>query len=282
VRLGTVSLLFFLLAWRCNAQEAVTVARSDGAQTALRVYRPAAGSSASACAPLAVFSPGLGGTEKGYSYLGEGLRDSGWLTIVVGHKESGPRPLMGSIRKLGMHDGMLQMVTDPALYRERLMDVGAALAWAERQCHRPFRALLGHSMGSETVMFEAGAVNKIGVRGEDRFDAYVAISTSGPGSIFPEHAWNKIRKPLYVLTGTEDKGLEGGWQWRTAPFDDLVAGCHWLGVIDGATHMNFAGIGIAGKTKRLTLDSIRAFLKDTREEHCVPPAAEAGLKLQSK
>jgi predicted dienelactone hydrolase len=190
--------------------------------------------------------------------------------------------MMGAVWKSGMHDGMLEMVTDPALYRDRLMDIGAALAWAEQQCHRAFRALLGHSMGSEAVMFEASALNKIGLYGENRFDAYVAISTSGPGSIFPEHAWNKISKPLYVLTGTEDKGLEGGWQWRTAPFDDLPAGCHWLGVIDGATHLNFAGIGMAGKTKRLTLDSVRAFLTGARDGHCAAPATEAGLQLRSK
>jgi len=283
LRFAALSLLFVSFhAARCDAQEAVSVTRTDGAETVLRVYRPAGVSGASTCAPLAVFSPGLGGTENGYPYLGEGLRDSGWLTIVVGHKESGPKPMMGAVWKSGMHNGMLEMVTDPALYRDRLMDIGAALKWANEQCHRPFRALLGHSMGSETVMFEAGAANKLGVRGEDRFDAYVAISTSGPGSIFPEHAWNKIGKPLYVLTGTEDKGLEGGWQWRTAPFDDLPAGCHWLGVIDGATHLNFAGIGMAGKTKRVTLDSVRAFLTGARDGYCVPPAAEAGLQLRSK
>jgi predicted dienelactone hydrolase len=87
LRLAAVGLFFVsFLAIQCGAQEAVTVARTDGAQTALRVYRPAAGSGVPTCAPLAVFSPGLGGTENGYSYLGEGLRDSGWLTIVVGHK----------------------------------------------------------------------------------------------------------------------------------------------------------------------------------------------------
>lgn len=30
----------------------------------------------------------------------------------------------------------------------------------------------------------------------------------------------------------------------TIPYDSLPPGCKWLGVIDGATHMNFAGIGL--------------------------------------
>ena len=266
----------------CHAQESVRVPRSDGNETALSVYRPASAPATEGCSPLAVFSPGLGGTEKGYSYIGEGLSASGWLTIVVGHAESGPQPLRRAIFKSGVHQGMLDMVTDPQLYRDRLMDVGAALGWAEKQCHRPFKALLGHSMGSETAMFEAGAANKLGVRGEDRFDAYVAISTSGPGSIFPEKAWNKIRKPLYDLTGTEDKALEGGWQWRTRPFDDFAGECKWLGVVDGATHLNFAGVGIAGKTKKLTLSSVRAFLSGAQTGNCTMPAEEPGLKLRSK
>ncbi len=271
-----------ILAPACYAQESVRVSRSDGNETALSVYRPASTPSAQGCAPLAVFSPGLGGTEKGYSYIGEGLSVSGWLTIVVGHVESGPQPLRRAIFKSGVHQGMLEMVTDPQLYRDRLMDVGAALDWAEKQCHRPFKALLGHSMGSETVMFEAGAANKLGVRGEDRFDAYVAISTSGPGSIFPEKAWNKIRKPVFVLTGTADKALEGNWEWRTRPFDDLAPGCKWLGVVDRATHLNFAGVGLAGQTKMLTLGSVRAFLSAAQTGTCSLPAEEAGLKLRSK
>ena len=66
---------------------------------------------------------------------------------------------------------------------------------------------------------------------------------------------------MFVLTGTRDKGLEGAWEWRAQSYGDMPAGCKWLGVIDGATHMNFAGVGFAGKTEKLTLSSIDAFLE---------------------
>jgi predicted dienelactone hydrolase len=282
VQITAIALLVLILCLRCTAQETVKTTRADGAETALRVYRPAANSTSAGCAPLGLISPGAGGTENGYAYLAEGLRDRGWLAIVVGHAESGPRPVMGAVLKSGLHQGLLETVTDPTLYRDRLMDVGAALAWADKQCAHPFRALLGHSMGSETVMFEAGAENKLGVRGEDRFGAYVAISTSGPGSIFPEHAWSKIAKPVYVLTGTKDKGLEGGWEWRTRPYDDLPAGCKWLGVIDGATHMNFAGAGVSGKTQKLTLESVGPFLDGARGGRCTAPPSAPGITLKLK
>jgi predicted dienelactone hydrolase len=263
------------------AQEAVKVTRADGAETPLRVYRPASNSSGG-CAPLALISPGAGGTENGYSYLAEGLRDRGWLAIVMGHKESGPGKLVGEVTSSGLHGGLVDMVTDSALHRDRAMDLTAALDWAQKQCKRPFTALLGHSMGSDTVMFEAGAENKLGIHGLDRFNAYVALSPSGPGSIFPEHAWSKIHKPLYVLTGTEDKGLEGSWQWRASPYDDLPSGCKWLGVIDGATHLNFAGVGFARKTKQLVLDTVNAFLNGARNGNCSAAPAEYGMELKTK
>lgn len=270
--------LVLFLTGACLAQQTIHAPRGDGAQTSLKIYTP----KSPGCAPLALISPGAGGTQDGYSYLAEGLRDHGWLAVVMGHKESGPKQLRGDMWHAGIHGGIQEMVFDPVLHHDRDMDVTAALQWAEKGCHRPFKALLGHSMGSDTVMFEAGARNKMGIRGRDRFDAYVAISPSGTGSIFPENAWSGIRKPLYVLTGTRDKGLEGSWQWRTEPFASLPSGCKWLGVINGATHLNFAGIGFAGKTKKLTLDTVNAFLNGARSGNCVAPPVPQGMQLEGK
>jgi len=271
----------FLL-WCCpdgGAQQLVQQRRSDGAETPLMVYAP----QASGCAPLAVISPGAGGTENGYAYLAEGLRDRGWLAVVMGHKESGPGTLRHDVFSSGLHQGLKEMVTDPVSQRARIMDVGAALQWAETQCRHPYKVLLGHSMGSDTVVFEAGARNKLGVKAEDRFDAYVALSPSGVGSIFPQNAWNGIRKPLYILTGTRDKGLEGDWKWRATPYDELPPGCKWLGVVDDATHMNFAGRGMGHrKVERLTLDTVNAFLTGAQDGQCGQPPHPSGMTLTAK
>jgi len=137
-------------------------------------------------------------------------------------------------------------------------------------------------MGAATVMMEAGAANKPGIAGKDVFDAYVALSPQGPGEIFPADAWKTIHKPVLTMTGTRDSGLDGAWETRTEPFKNMPAGCKWLGVVDGATHMNFAGAGMSGKTETLTLKTIRAFLSGVHRGDCAPPAQEEGMNLQSK
>lgn len=272
--LGAVGLALCL---SCAAQELVNAHRADGAETPLRVY-----SAGKDCALLAVISPGAGGTEDGYAYLAKGLRDRGWLAVVMGHKESGPATLRKEILSAGIHGGLKDMVTDRELQQDRMLDLDAALAWSSPRCSSSYKVLLGHSMGSDTVMFEAGARNKLQVRGHDRFDAYVAISPSGHGSIFMEASWSNVRKPLYVLTGTHDKGLEGTWEWRTEPFRGLPTGCHWLGVIDGASHLNFAGVGISATTERLTLASVDEFLAGARHNKCGAPARQDGITVTSQ
>lgn len=276
--LWATTAFFATLAGAAGAQERIEVPRADRQPVPLRIFAP----SPRGCAPLALISPGAGGTEKGLGYLAEGLRDKGWLAIVVGHRESGP----AALREHGGGDGLkaeLQgLTTDPAAYRSRLLDISAALNWAELRCKPPARVLLGHSMGAATVMIEAGARNRLGVTADDRFDAYVAMSPQGPGSIFPPQAWVAITKPLLILTGTRDKALEGDWQTRTIPFASLPPGCKWLGVIDGASHMNFAGIGFAANTERLTLTTVSAFLDAYRQRHCEQIKASSGMTLEAK
>src|SRR5579864_4137142 len=113
------------------AQELVQAARTDGAKTPLRVYTP----NAAGCAPLALISPGAGGSEDGYKYLAEALRDAGWRAVVMGHKESGEAALRSDMKDSGgIRKGVRELVNDPAAYSARLMDIKAALDWAAPIC----------------------------------------------------------------------------------------------------------------------------------------------------
>ncbi|HUJ40801.1 MAG TPA: hypothetical protein VLW54_09665 [Candidatus Acidoferrales bacterium] len=271
------------------AQQRAGAERSDGRTTPLMVYSAAGGGTA--CPPLAVISHGAGGSETGYGYLATFLAQQGYTAVVMGHRESGLKALTQDMREDGFLGGLRALVGDRGAEEARLLDVGAALGWANARCAPPFRVLLGHSMGAETVMLEAGARNMVGVRtppaGRGRFDAYVALSPEGPGVVFPDDAWKEIHKPLLVLTGTRDQSLKGGPEARQIPWKGLPGDpehhCQWMGVIDGATHMNFAGNGMgASRVDGMVTATIARFLAGVRAGACKLPAPEIGMTLQAK
>lgn len=270
------------------AQQHLSVPREDGQSTPLMFY-PAA-KSERGCPPLAVISHGAGGSENGYRYLANAMAQTGYTTVVMGHAESGLATLEDDMRRYGVLEGLSALIGDPNAEKARLLDVAAALQWSDGHCHAPFRVLLGHSMGAETVMLEAGASNIIVVAsppaGQDRFDAYVALSPEGPGIVFSGDSWSGIRKPMLILTGTRDQSLKGGPQARLVPWHELpgtLSHCQWLGVIDGATHMNFAGDGLGREmVEPLVTQTIAAFLQGARKHACSLPPAASGMTLQAK
>jgi hypothetical protein len=132
-------------------------------------------------------------------------------------------------------------------------------------------------------MIEAGARNKLSLEGTDSFSAYIALSPQGVGSIFPEDAWKTIRRPVLLVTGTRDNELGGAsWQTRTEPYENMPAGCKWLGIIDGATHMNFAGKGISRRTELLTTQVIGSFLEGVHRGDCNPKSQQRGIDVRTK
>lgn len=272
-----------------GAQLPISAKRADGATTPMMIYGSA--TVGANCSPLVVISHGAGGSERGYRYLADGLAKKGWFVIVPGHRESGPDVVLADMKRDGGRRGGLQeLVGTKSAYVARLQDVGAALDWAKAHCTakvQPFRALVGHSMGAETVMFEAGAKNL--VMGDevpkDRFDAYVAMSANGVGPLFEENAWMGITKPMFILTGTMDGALYGEPASRQRPYAGLPggSGCDWLGVIDGATHHSFAGRG--PNQERVSPEivwAVDAFLRGAMMRQCVLPEKVAGFRLEAK
>ena len=278
--LPSVALVLLIsCASRAHASQAIAVPRADGALTPLVVFDP----QATGCPPLALVSPGAGGTEKGMSYLGDALAGDGWRVIVLGHKESGPQALRGDMRRAGIFRGLKDLVADPDAYRGRFMDIDAALKWSGQRCHPPFKALIGHSMGARTVMLEAGAQNNLGVHGGNHFDAYVALSPPGPDEVFPAGAERPITAPMLLVTGTRDATIDRkGFEERTQSFASLRSTCGWMAVIDGATHLNFAGLGFAGKTEAATVALSTGFLDALRHGHCAHPPVLTGVRITTK
>lgn len=264
-----------------HAQQAASAPRADGAVTPLRVYAPT-GMQESGCPPLALVSHGAGGNERGMRYLARALSGNGWRVIVMGHRESGGAALRADLRAHGIHGGVAALVDDADAYRARFMDIEAARQWADRRCRAPFTVLLGHSMGARTVQLEAGATNRLGLHPAGGFDAYVALSPAGPDALFPPDAERGIRAPMLLVTGTRDDGLDGDYRWRTQAFDALPAGCHALAVIDGSMHMNFAGVGLAGRTEKAVVALTTRWLDALRQGRCIVPPTLPGVTVTAK
>lgn len=233
------------------------IIQSDGYSIQSTVYRHSG-----KCKGIAVVSPGAGGSNTGYVYLGELLSQEGWLTVVVNHNLS-DKSALGKylIRYRGIEAALEKLTTTPAAYQERSRDIHAALDWANKQtadgdkgCPSDETLLIGHSMGASDVMMEAGALNTMGIKGQDRFGIYIALSPQGPGPVFPDGAWRGIRKPVLSITGTKDDDLYGGtYEGRLVPLKEMHGKCQWSAIIDGSTHMNFAGKGLGSKQ---TVDAV--------------------------
>ncbi len=210
--------------------------RADGARIEARVL------DAPGCAPLAIVSHGFGGNAKGNPQLAEALNRAGYRVIVPSHAESGPRALVSSIGSGRPRERILDLAANPALLGAREADVTAILATETQRCAVPFKVLAGHSMGARTVLLEAGANNRNGTKGADRFDAYIAVSPAGENSmLFPKGAMAGIRKPVLMITGTRDDGEGGGYENRLSTFEGLPPGRKRLAVITDATHFDLGG-----------------------------------------
>jgi predicted dienelactone hydrolase len=279
--LPSLAILFLiqLTSTAAIGRDLINLQRQDSKTVSAMVYKPIA----SECKGVAIISHGAGGSEKGYTYLGTAMSSFGYLAVVVGHQESGFQAVQELIGGKTLSDGLAKLITDPKAYQARFMDIAVAKDWAQGQCNSKVAVLIGHSMGAATVMMQAGALNKLNIAEVPKFTAYIAISPQGSGLIFPENAWNDINQPVLMLTGTQDKELGGlSWQTRTEPFNNMKSGCKWLGVIDGATHMNFAGRGISKKTETLTSQVIREFLTGVQASDCKLLNQISGMTISVK
>lgn len=260
-------------------QRLVSVVRQDQQLVPLAAYAPGT----ERCHGVAVLSPGAGGSEQGQAALAEAMAAMGYHAVVVGHAGSGREALRHHVQRQGLRDGLATLTTSPEAYRGRLMDIDAARRWARDQCPTGNALLVGHSMGAATVMIVAGARNRVGVQGTQSFDAYIALSPQGPGAIFPDDAWAGIRQPVLMLTGTRDDELGGApWEHRTLPFHRMPPGCKWLGVVDGATHMQLGGNGRSQQVDQLTAQMVAGFVQAVQRGDCQPGATPAGIQILAK
>jgi dienelactone hydrolase len=229
--------------------------------------------------PLVVFSHGIGGSRRGYSYLGEYFAANGIASLHVQHVGSDRSLWTGSLLSL------LSRLQDAAQEREALERVrDFSFALDQLLAHEQFGkridrrriAAAGHSYGANTAMLAAGAgVQREGRRLEMR-DPRVkaAVLLSAPPFYGEENLkviLQSITLPTLHVTATEDviriPGYYSPASDRIAVYEAIGSPLKALAVFEGGSHSIFTSRGGTGgaalnpQVKMATRELALAFLQ---------------------
>ena len=207
--------------------------------------------------PLVVFSHGIGGTRRGYSWLGQHLARNGLASLHLQHVGSDRQVWTGNVLNIF---GRLQ---DAAQEREAIarahdlrfaLDTLLAGELAPRFDERRIAAA-GHSYGANTTLLASGARVEREGRAVDLRDERVcaAIVMSAPpfyGEADPRRILKSVTVPSLHVTCTEDiiriPGYYSGAEDRVAVYDATGSTRKWLAVFEGGSHSMFTDRGGTG------------------------------------
>lgn len=244
----------------------------------VRLYWPVM-SDAEQPVPLVVFSHGIGGSRRGYSYLGRHFASHGIASLHVQH--------VGSDRGLwtGNPLGVIGRLWDAASEQEalaRARDLSFALDQLlehtpqGRQVDRERVAAAGHSYGANTAMLVTGARvlrqgQAVPLR-DARFKAALLLSAPpfyGEGS--PETILGPLTLPTLHITATDDviriPGYYSPSSDRVAVFEATGSRSKALAVFEGGSHSVFTdrggtgGVQLNPRIKAATQTLALAFLR---------------------
>jgi predicted dienelactone hydrolase len=244
----------------------------------VRLYLPATASAARP-APLVVFSHGIGGSRRSYSYLGSHFAAEGFASLHLQHVGS-DRSLWTAGNPLALV-GRLQDAAQEAEAVARVHDLRFALSQvlggefgARLDGQRVVAA--GHSYGANTTLLASGAQVVRGGRPLDLRDPRIraAIVISAP-PFYGESALAPILGPVRVpslhVSATEDviriPGYYSGPEDRVAVFDAIGSPRKTLALFTGGSHSMFTdragtgGVLLNGQVKTATKELGTAFLR---------------------
>jgi predicted dienelactone hydrolase len=229
--------------------------------------------------PLVVVSHGIGGSRRGYSWLGTFLATHGMAALHLQH--------VGSDRQVWMGNplGVVGRLQDAAHDREaiaRAQDLRYALDQVLAGEHAARFdtgriAAAGHSYGANTTLLASGARVQREGRLVDLRDERIraAIVMSAPpfyGEREPERILGSVTLPTLHVTCTEDviriPGYYSGFEDRLAVFDAIGSARKWLAVFEGGSHSVFTdragtgGTSLNPQVKTATRTLALAFLRD--------------------
>jgi dienelactone hydrolase len=218
-------------------------------QVPVRLYLPHSASAAQPV-PLMVFSHGIGGSRRGYSYLGQHVAKNGVASLHLQHVGSDRALWFGNVFSIV---GRLQDAAQESEAIARVMDFRFALDSllasdiAPRLDTRRIIAA-GHSYGANTTLLASGARVPRPGKTIDLHDTRVraAVVISAPpfyGQADPTQILSPIAVPSLHVTATEDiiriPGYYSGADDRVAVFDATGGPRKWLAVYEGGSHSMF-------------------------------------------
>ena len=246
----------------------------------VRLYLPAQAAPAQTL-PLVVFSHGMGGSRRGYSYLGAYWASHGYASLHLQHVGSDRSLWRGNIFGLV---GRLQGAAQEEEAIARVGDLRFALdqILADQELGSRIDAgrivAAGHSYGANTVMLALGARIMRQDRIIDLFEPRLsaAVLLSAPpfyGESNMAGILSNIRVPTLHITATEDiiriPGYYSGVEDRIAVFDAMPGARKVLAVFEGGSHSMFTdrhgtgGAELNSLVKAATKELSIAFFEST-------------------
>ncbi len=238
-------------------------------------------------AALVVFSHGIGGSRRGYAYLGEHFARNGIASLHLQHVGSDRGLWSGSVFTLV---GRLQDAAQEKEAVERAHDLRYALdELLERSAYgaridRARIAAAGHSYGANTAMLVSGASVVRDGRPLELRDPRIraALLLSAPpfyGEDDPKRILASITIPTLHVTATGDEIRIPGYYSppsdRVAVFEGTASRVKALAVFEGGSHSVFTsragtgGVALNPQVKAATKELALAFLQqvfDGRED----------------
>ena len=225
--------------------------------------------------PLVVFSHGIGGSRRGYSWLGRHFARHGIASVHMQHVGSDHQLWGGNILSLV---GRLRDAAQESEAMARALDLrftlDTLLTGEMAQRIDPKRIIAaGHSYGANTALLASGALVERDGRALALRDERVraAIVISAPpfyGEAEPRKILQNVTVPSLHITCTEDiiriPGYYSGAEDRVAVFDATGSARKWLTVFQGGSHSMFTDRtgsgGLTGQVKLATQALAIAFV----------------------
>lgn len=246
----------------------------------VRLYLPAAQSAQPL--PLVLFSHGLGGSRRGYSYLGAHFARNGHASLHVQHVGSdrgvwagSPLEITARLQAAAADAEAVNRVADLRFALDRVLAAGSTDAW--RFTAEPDRIIVaGHSYGANSSLLISGAQVERDGQLFDLRDARIraALLLSAP-PFYGAPAMEPILRPitlpsLHVTTTADDIRVPGYYSPaadRVAVFNAIGGRPRALAVFAGGEHSIFTdrtgpgGPELNARVKAATQELAVAFLE---------------------